>query len=625
MHVIRAAMEDKRTIGIRKERSMPTSSLHELATHEPETAAGKWTKLRPSVGVFRVFFLCLTICSGAAFGAAQDKQDKPVQTTFRVKFIADGVIYLEGGHDLGLAEGQRLTVKRETQVNGTASEKEIADIRILSVASTSAVAEIVSATSDLQVGDMASLSSEDVEKLKIQQVSRDARKYPQVITFTEGDPMDEEARESLPQPKSPEVNRLRGRIGLEYNSITEPGGSGMSSSQLGLVLRVDMTRIGGSFWTLSGYYRGRFISRTPTSQETINDLINRTYHLNLTYNNPGSHWVAGFGRFYLPWASSLDTIDGGYLGRRNGKFTYGLFGGTAPDPTSWDYAPNRQIGGGFFNIEGGNFDSFRYTSTVGLAFTRVNWHPDRQYLFWESGWFYKRYISIYHDIEGDLVTASSLTSPTGVTPVASDTTSSGAATTDSSGPKLSRDFLTVRYQPHHIISFDLTENYFRNVPTFDARLISTGLLDKVLFQGLSGGVRLELPYRISPYVNIGKSNSAGDARDSWNKMYGVTWSNIWRTGLRADFRYSQFDSSFGSGSYRTLMIGRQLGESLRFDIQAGDQNLVSAFTNESHVRWITGNMDWFLSRHYFLGSGVTIYRGHLQDYNQWFVNFGYRF
>jgi len=142
---------------------------------------------------------------------------------------------------------------------------------------------------------------------------------------------------------------------------------------------------------------------------------------------------------------------------------------------------------------------------------------------------------------------------------------------------------------------------------------------------LSGGVRLELPYRISPYVNVGKSNSAGDEQASWNKMYGVTWANIWRTGLRADFRYSQFDSSFGRGSYRTIMIGRQLGESLRFDVQAGDQHLVSALTSESHVRWITGNMDWLLSRHYFLGSGVTIYRGHLQDYNQWFINFGYRF
>ncbi len=45
-------------------------------------------------------------------------------------------------------------------------------------------------------------------------------------------------------------------------------------------------------------------------------LINRTYHLNVTYENPDSRLVAGFGRLYLPWAPSLDTIDGGYFGVR---------------------------------------------------------------------------------------------------------------------------------------------------------------------------------------------------------------------------------------------------------------------------------------------------------------------
>ena len=42
-------------------------------------------------------------------------------------------------------------------------------------------------------------------------------------------------------------------------------------------------------------------------------------------------------------------------------------------------------------------------------------------------------------------------------------------------------------------SVDVNNNYFRGVPTFDERLIGTGLLDKMLFQGWSGGFRLELP------------------------------------------------------------------------------------------------------------------------------------
>ncbi len=585
-----------------------TSSLHRLAGHELVTIPSYRDRSRLTRGFYRLLVLCLGLCWGVAGAAAQDAA---VQTKFRIKFVTGGTVYLQAGREAGLAEGQRLTVMRESPDGSAKESTGTAEIQIISVASTSAAAEIVSSNLDVRPGDSAYLSAEDVEKLKLMRTSKESRKYPQIITFTEGDPMDEEVREHLPHPPLPEVNRIRGRIGLEYNSISEPGSAGMSSSQFGFVLRTDMTRIAGSYWNLSGYYRGRFTSQTPSNQQTLTDLINRTYHLSLTYNNPESHWVAGFGRLYLPWASSLETIDGGYLGRHYGKFTFGLFGGTAPDPTSWSYAPNRQIGGGFLNVEGGSYESFRYTTTFGIALTRVNWRPDRQFAFVESGFYYKRYLSIYHDIETDLLLGS--------TPFNSGSTAPPSGTTpssSSSGPALSRDYLTVRYQPFHIISFDVTENYFRNIPTFDARLISTGLLDKVLFQGLSGGVRLELPFRISPYVSIGKSHSGGDEKNSWNKMYGLTWGNIWRTGIRADLRYSQFDSSFGSGTYRTLMLSRQLGENLRFDVQAGQQNFTSLLTSESRVRWATSTLDWFLSRHYFLGAGFTIYRGRAQDYNQ---------
>ncbi len=590
-------------------------------------ASGVPFQLRCSFLLALVLELCLVVSLASAQTLLKQGEAGP-ETRFKIKFVTGGIVYLEGGRSAGLADGQHLTVRRETPNDSGATNPGTAEIRVISVASTSAAAEIVSSNLDLRPGDVAYLSAQDIEKLKLLASSKESRKYPQVITFTEGDPMDEEVREHLPRPPSPEVNRLRGQIGFEYNSITEPGATGMSSSNYGMLFRADMSRIGGSYWNLSGFYRGRFISQTPSSQQTLTDLINRTYHLSLTYNNPDSHWVAGFGRLYLPWATSLDTIDGGYLGRHYGKFTFGLFGGTAPDPTSWRYAPNRQIGGGFLNIEGGSYDNLRYTTTFGVAINRVDWHPDRQFAFFESGLYYKRYLSVYHDLETDFVLNSSVNQSATSAGAAGASAPSNTGLTSSPfspGLNLSRDYLTVRYQPYRFIAFDATENYFANLPTFDERLIATGLLDKVLFQGLSGGVHLDLPYRISPYVDIGKSHSGGDQQGSWNKMYGVTWGNIMHSGFRADVRYSQFDSSFGHGIYRTLMIGRQLGESLRFDLQVGQQNFASALTSENRVRWMTSTFDWFISRHYFVASGVTIYRGKNQSYNQVYVDLGYRF
>jgi hypothetical protein len=538
-----------------------------------------------------------------------------VQTEFRVKYVSADAVYLEGGSAAGLAEGQKLVIKKkDTGAEGKA-EKSIAEIEIESVASASAVGRVLSSNGEITPGDTAYLSSEDVEKLKLLLSSQDARRYPQIVSFTEGDPLDEEVRESLPRPPLPEVNRTRGRIGLDYGYISQPQGGG-SSSQVGFTLRLDSTRLGGSYWNVSGYYRGRVHTQGGGSQQpTLVELINRTYHLSLSYDNPGSRWVAGVGRLYIPWASSLSTIDGFYLGRRYGKAIIGVFGGSAPDPTSWNYDPHRQIAGGFVNFEGGSFESFRFTSTSGIAVSRIRWRPDRQFGFFENGIFYKRFLSIYSDVECDLLTGTQ--NDGGQAPGATDPSQRGAV--------LSRSYLTVRLQPFRILSFDISENYFRNIPTFDQSLIGTGLLDRYLFQGLSGGFRLDLPYRLGIYSSVGKSSRTGDAKASWDYLAGFTAADILHTGIRADFRFSRFDSAFGSGTYKSLMLSRQLGEGFRFDLQGGEQNIISSFTRQTRARFINGNLDWFLGTHYYLGLGVTAYRGDAQDYNESFLSLGYRF
>ena len=90
-----------------------------------------------------------------------------------------------------LAEGQMLTVKR--RVPGQ-QDQEIADVQVGTVASTSAVCDIKSSTQDIQPGDMAFLSAHDVELLRITRESKESKKYPQVVSFSEGDPLEAELR-----------------------------------------------------------------------------------------------------------------------------------------------------------------------------------------------------------------------------------------------------------------------------------------------------------------------------------------------------------------------------------------------------------------------------------------------
>ena len=551
-----------------------------------------------------------TADSGSDPNAAFSQANPDVHIAFRVKYVAEGVAYLEGGRNDGLTEGMKLEVKaidpsEKTTAKPSVEAQPVAELEVASAALSSAVGEIHNPTRPVQVGDWAYLSAEDTQSLIAQRSLSATRKYPVVIAFSEGDTLDDEARVVVPRPPLPEINRARGRIGFDYSGIsTHDAGSGLSSNA-GVMIRTDISRINGTYWNLNGFWRGRLNNQSHAGQETIQDLINRTYTIGLTYDNPNSRWVAGFGRLYLPWATSLDTIDGGYFGRRLTQgVTAGIFAGSSPNPTSWNYDPNRRIGGAFVNFEGGTFDNVRYTSTSGFGIGLLKWNIDRPFVFFENGIFYKRYLSIYHALQAD--------SPSGNPQVAAP------------GTGISRRFLTVRLQPTTRIEFDLNHTYLRDIPTYDASLVDTGLLDKYLFQGFSGGVRVKVVRDIWVYNLLGRSNRSGDAKASWNQLYGVTVGRMPWIGTRTDLHYSKFDSSFGSGSYTSLSLSRNFNDNLRWEVLGGRQSFNSSTTRDAS-HFVTGTFEASLGPRYFVQSGYTWNRGAGQNYDQWMFTFGYRF
>lgn len=547
--------------------------------------------------------LCFTLILAATLTWVQTD----VPDFFPVSYVAAGAIYLKGGREAGLAEGFHLTIRRVAPGTPVLEAPVIAEVTIVSVAATSAVCEIQSQTEDIKVGDSAFLSAVDSEVLKMLYRSRNARRYAQVISFSQGDPIEEEAREYVPRPPSPEVNRIRARVSLEQSAISDHL-SNSGSQQMGVSIRADMTRINGSFWNLTGYWRGRRNARhASTDQQTLADLINRTYHLGVFYDNPKSKNLLGFGRLLLPWASSLDTIDGGYYARRLSKHnTAGVFAGSAPDPTSWNFAPDRRLTGAFFNTEAGDFDRVKVSSTTGVAISRRGWTAEREFLFLENSLMAGTKFSIFHGLQADKHTP-------------------GRFGDTQSGVGVTRSFLTVRFQPTRIFSFDINHNRFTGVPTFDSRLLGTGLLDKFLFQGLSGGIRLDLPHHVTLYSSLGRNKREEEARPSWNYMFGATFTNFLDTKSRIDFRRSTFDSAFGRGEYYNGSFSKELVDRLRLEVQLGKQNFSSPLTGTRRALYLSTNLEWFLGNHYFVGAGHVHYTGAGQKYEQYFSNIGYRF
>ncbi len=537
--------------------------------------------------------------------------DPSLRTVFKVKYVADGVAYLEGGRTQGLAEGMKLEVEdtdvpaKQGDSANTADPHIVAELEVTAVAETSAVTDIHAPKRPVKVGDLAYLSSGDAEALVQKRALSATRKYPAVISFTEGDTLDEEAREEVPRPPLPSVNRARGRIGFDTIATISHGANTITSYDTGMVFRGDITRIGGTFWNLSGYWRGELTKTSAASQQTLQNLLNRTYHLNMTYDNPNSTLVAGFGRLYLPWAPSLDTIDGGYFGKRfgHGK-TVGIFGGSTPDPSSWDYSPDRVISGAFVNFEGGQYDAFHYSSTAGAGISMVKWQIDRPFVFVEDSLSYKRDFAIYESAQLD--------SP------------SGNAVVAAPGFGLGRNFFTLRVNPLPRVETDFNYNYFRDVPTYDPTLVGTGLLDKFLFQGFSVGGRVEVVKQVWLSAQLGRSNRTGDTKSSLNEMFGITLGRLPWVKMRTDVHYARFNSSFGTGSYESFSLSRQLSDRLRLELLAGQQKFASALTNNNQSRFLTGTIETTIGPHYYIQGNFTTNRGDL-SYDQVMFSLGYRF
>lgn len=535
---------------------------------------------------------------------------------FHVKYISEGAVYLDAGRNAGLEEGMVLHLVHADPNGGTTDavrfqgQQPLADVRIFSVADTSSAAEIIKSGEDLVPGDIAYLDVASVHQRQDKTNAVESENYPVVVTFSYGDPLDEEVRAAKSSLTSPAIqNQIRGRFGFNFGNLSEPGG--FSSRQVGLLVQADMSRIGGTHWNLTGYWRGLLNTQSVgssggTSPMTLNDMMNRTYHLGLYYQNPDSVVTMGVGRLFLPYAPSLSTIDGGYFGYKfSQRLTAGLFAGSTPDPTSWSYNPNQHIAGTFVNYQVGDFDHTKFSSTAGVAMTTIFWHAARQFAFLENMFSIGHTFSVYNSLQADhgRTALQGATYPTGIT----------------------QSFTSVRFQPIKLLSLDLNHNYLRNLPTFNPALISTGLLDQYLFQGLSGGVTLNMPYRIALSTEIGRSKSSTDTATSLNQMYGISFGKIRNTGLHLDLRYTKFDSSFGRGTYEYVSLSRSISDRLHVSVQGGTQHLISTFSTNSNSRFITGTADWSIGTRYFLEGLYTWNTGTTMTYRQMNLTFGYRF
>ncbi len=547
----------------------------------------------------------------------QKAQISTKPTVFRVKYVGDGSVYIEAGRNADLQEGMKLSVV-EAPPDGAITEgiqyrgyEHVAEIMISSVSDSSAVCDVLKTSGELKIGQAAFLTPESVQSRHQAESASEEDKYPIVVTFTYGDPLDEEVREAREAQENhlTPMQRMRGRLGFSYGSTSETGG--LSTRQMGVVVDADMQHLGGTYWNFMGSWRGNMgSSSTPipgAANQTITDLVNRTYRIGFTYQSPYSAVTLGVGRLFVPWAPSLSTIDGAYFGRKiSQELTVGFFGGSTPDPSSWSYNPDQHIAGALVNLEHGSFEHIRIYSTIGIAVTSIQWKVARQFAFFENTWSWKHYMSFYNSMQADAARTSPL--PNG----------------GSNTAGISQSYSSLHIQPVKLIGFGANYNFFSTLPTFDPRLLGTGLLDKFLFQGLSGDVRLALPHHFGVFASVGQSKATSDTSKSLNKAYGVSTGNLLKTGVTADVRFTKFQSAFGSGSYESFSLSRSITNNIRVQVYGGHQNFYNFASSNAKGNFLNGVVDWNVGSRYFLEGNFESNRGTSLSYTQWTMVFGYR-
>lgn len=555
---------------------------------------------------------------GATPSPAKSSQPTDKPTVFRVKYVNEGSVYIDAGRSADLQEGMKLSVV-EAPPDGVIAEgiqyrgyPHVAELVVSTVSDSSAVCDVLEAKGELKVGQAAFLTAESVQTRRQSEQAADQNSYPILMTFTYGDPLDEEVRETKEAraTRMTPMERFRGRLGFNYGGTSESGG--FTSRQMGLVIDADMRNIGGTYWNFIGSWRGNYgtsITNLPgASSMTLTDLVNRTYRIGFTYQSPYSPVTVGVGRLFVPWAPSLSTIDGGYFGRKifTKKLTFGFFGGSTPDPSSWSYNPNQHIAGTLLNLEFGSFDRFRLYSTAGVALTSIQWKVARQFAFFENTWSWKQHVSFYNSLQADAARTSPLVNG------------------GSNPTQVSQSFSTLHFQPWKLFGFGVNHNYFKTLPTFDPRLLGTGLLDQYLFQGFSGDVRFAFPKRIGLFASLGKSRTTTDTKSSWNQAYGISLGQVWKTGMLLDLHYSKFDSSFGSGKYQSVSLSKNFTDSFRVQVYGGHQIFNTVLSSNTNSNFVNGVADFNVGPRYFVEGNFGWYHGTSLSYTQWSTVFGYR-
>ena len=528
--------------------------------------------MRRRVGALAVW--ALAVAAPAAGQQDGSQTAAPATRVARVTYITTTSVYLDAGRLEGLGDSARVVV-----VRGGAT---IAELRVAALASHQAACDIVSAATNLVVGDVAQFVP------LVLPAARDSSAVAARVTTRSG-----------PRPRG-----LRGRIGLEYFVLAQRDTVGSRLSQPSFDVRLDGPPPGAPFVHLTLDVRARRAYTILPDGTAITDGRSRVYQGALALGGAPSPLRINVGRQISGDLASVGLFDGILVSVNRPRWSGGAFTGSQPEPLHLGYSSDIVQGGAYVQRHSMPGSASPWTLTVGVSGSYQDAHTNREFAYAQAS-LMTPWLSAFVTQEIDYYRAwKRLPGMHAISPTST--------------------FATLQLRPVRTFSLDAGFDNRRNVLLYRDVVNPETAFDDSYRRGLWGGVSIQpvRHLRLSADARTTNGVAAGRA-DAYTATASI--DRVTPLGVSLRSRSTRYRNAELTGWLHSATFTVEPAPLLRLEVNGGSRSEQSATLGAVAVRWVGAGLDVTLGRAWYVMASATWQRGGMEGHNQLYSGVTFRF
>ena len=493
-----------------------------------------------------------------------------------VTSLSGAMIYVDAGRLEGLETGQTLVVLRSAQEIGTLKVDYLASHRAACSQLTGEAA---------RAGDAVRFTPKRREEA------------PAAGVGTGGSP-------AAHRKKGTWARRLglRGRVGARVLAVEDRTGAEASYTQPSLDLRVEGTRVAGSDLDLSVDVRTRRTWRTATGDS--DPSLTRVHRLSVSRQGLGSPIRISAGRLASPSLASVNLFDGVLTEYLRPRFGAGLFTGSQPGASDWEFTREIQEYGFYGRLQNDVMAARRWSMTSGGVLSYSHGSPNRDYLFLRGQWSDPHFFGFLSQEV--------------------DVNRGWRRSIEGSSLSWTSTLLSLQYRPGPVMTISGGYDNRRNVRLYNDRETPESDFDEAHRQGWSGGISLYPLQQLTLGSDYRINGSGADRSDAATCTWRMTPIPGWSLDLSG--RHTRFQTPLSEGWLHSFSCGTGLGSNRHLEAHTGMRNeeARNATALRTDTRWYGASLDIGVGRWlYLLLSGEST-RGDIEKNDQYYLSLSYQ-